>query len=135
MAARSRLVCAAALAAVIAAGLGSRVFGHHLPWVVATYAGDTLYATMALVGLALLAPRAATSGLATAALAWSVGVEISQLYRAQWIDAIRQALPGTLVLGYGFLWSDLAGYVAGVALGAAIDAGVLRRVGAVTARA
>ena len=135
MAARSRLVCAAALAAVVAAGLASRVFGHHLPWVVATYAGDTLYATMALVGLALLAPRASTSGLAAWALGWSVAVEISQLYRAPWLDAIRRTLPGALVLGYGFLWSDLACYAAGVALGAAIDVGVLRRVGAAAARA
>jgi hypothetical protein len=129
MLARSRLVCAAALVAVIAAGLGSRVFGRHLPWLVVTYAGDTLYATMALVGLALLAPRASTGGLVTAALVWSVGVEISQLYHGPWIDAVRRTVPGALVLGYGFLWSDLACYVVGVALGAAIDVWVLRRHG------
>jgi hypothetical protein len=126
-AARSPLVCAAALAAVVAAGLGSRVFGRHLPWLVATYAGDTLYATMVVVGLALLMPRASTRALASWALAWSVAVEISQLYRAPWIDAIRRTMPGALVLGQGFLWSDLACYVVGVALGAAIDAAVLRR--------
>lgn len=127
--ARSRLLCAGALAAVIAAGLGSRVFGRHLPWPIATYAGDTLYATMAFVGLALLVPRASTARLVLAALAWSVSVEITQLYHAPWIDAIRRTLPGALVLGHGFLWSDLACYVVGVAVGAAIDVCVVRRRG------
>jgi hypothetical protein len=126
MPARSRLACAATLAAVVAAGLGSRVFGDRLPWLVATYAGDTLYATMIFVGLAVLMPRATTARLAAAALAWSVSVEISQLFRAPWIDAIRRTVPGALVLGYGFLWSDLACYVVGVALGAALDRGLLR---------
>ena len=48
---------------------------------------------------------------------------MSQLYHAPWIDAIRDTLPGALVLGYGFLWSDLACYAAGVALGAGVEAG------------
>ena len=118
---RSRLACGIALALVIAAGLGSRVFGHSLPAIVATYGGDTLYATMVFVGLALLAPRWSTGRLALAALACSCAIEMSQLYHAPWIDAIRATRPGALVLGYGFLWSDLACYVAGVALGAAAD--------------
>ena len=126
---RSRVVYGLALAVVIAAGLGSRVFAASLPVVVATYGGDTLYATMVFVGLAILAPRWSTASLAGAALALSMAIEISQLYHAPWIDAIRATTPGALVLGYGFLWSDLACYVAGVALGGALDAAMRRGAG------
>jgi hypothetical protein len=124
---RSRVVYATALLIVIAAGLGSRVFGRALPAFVATYAGDTLYATMMFVGLGVLAPRWTTARLAGAAFAICCTIEVSQLYHAPWIDAIRRTLPGALVLGSGFLWSDLACYAAGVALGAGIETGLPRR--------
>jgi hypothetical protein len=120
-------VYAVALLLVIAAGLGSRVFGHVLPAFVAAYAGDTLYATMVFAGLGIVAPRRSTGRLAATALALSWAIEASQLYHAPWIDAIRRTLPGALALGHGFLWSDLACYVAGVALGAAAE--TLRRSG------
>ena len=121
---RSRVVFAIALLIVVAAGLGSRVFGRALPVFVATYAGDTLYATMAFVGLGMLAPRWSTARVAAAAFAICCAIEVSQLHHAPWIDAIRATLPGALVLGYGFLWSDLACYAAGVALGAGLEAGL-----------
>ena len=121
---RSRVAYAIALAVVVAAGLGSRVFGPWLPAVVATYAGDTLYATMVFVGLGILAPRWSTTRLAVTALACSCAIETSQLYHAPWIDAIRDTLPGALVLGYGFLWSDVACYAAGVAVGAGVEAAI-----------
>jgi hypothetical protein len=124
--ARSRVVYGFALAVVIAAGLGSRGFGASLPRFVATYAGDTLYATMVVIGLAILATRWPTARLVGTALALSVAIEISQLYHAPWIDAIRRTTPGALGLGYGFLWSDLACYLAGVVLGGALDAALSR---------
>ena len=126
LSARSRLAYGIALVLVIAAGLGSRVFGRALPAVVATYAGDTLYATMVFVGLGILAPRWSTARLAVTALACSCAIEVSQLYHAPWIDAIRRTLPGALVLGYGFLWSDLACYAAGVALAAGVETAARR---------
>jgi hypothetical protein len=119
--ARSRVVYGIALPLVIAAGLGSRVFGQHLPPLIATYAGDTLYATMVFVGLGLVAPRWSTARLAVTALAICCAIEISQLHHAPWIDALRRTLPGALVLGHGFLWSDLACYAAGVAFGAGVE--------------
>ena len=118
---RARVAYAAALLLVVAAGLGSRVFGRYLPTFVATYAGDTLYATMVFVLFGIAAPRWSTARVGGAALAVSCAIEVSQLYHAPWIDAIRATIPGALVLGYGFLWSDLACYVAGVALGAGVE--------------
>jgi hypothetical protein len=122
---RSRIAYAAALLLVVAAGLGSRVFAPHLPAFVAAYAGDTLYATMVFILFGIAAPRWSAARVGAAALASSCAIEVSQLYHAPWIDAIRATVPGALVLGYGFLWSDLACYVAGVALG--VGAETLRR--------
>ena len=46
---------------------------------------------------------------------------MSQLYHAPWIDSIRHTTLGGLILGYGFLWSDLACYAVGVGLGVVIE--------------
>ena len=121
-AAAPRRVYAIALVVVIAAGLASRRFGHVLPAFVATYAGDTLSASMVFVGLGFVFPRWSTAKVAATALAFAYLDEISQLYHAPWIDAIRATAPGALVLGYGFLWSDIACYTAGVALAASLEA-------------
>jgi hypothetical protein len=51
----------------------------------------------------------------------SVGVELSQLYHAPWIDSIRQTTLGGLILGFGFLWTDLACYAFGVGLGVLLE--------------
>jgi hypothetical protein len=46
---------------------------------------------------------------------------MSQLYHAPWIDSNRGTTLGALVLGHGFVWSDLACYAVGVGLGASIE--------------
>ena len=68
-------------------------------------------------GIGLVLPRASTWTVALLAMAFSVLIEVSQLYHAPWIDSIRRTTLGGLVLGFGFLWSDLACYAAGVGLG------------------
>jgi hypothetical protein len=45
-------------------------------------------------------------------------VELSQLYHAPWIDGLRQIRLAALLLGHGFLWSDLVCYAVGVGVGA-----------------
>jgi hypothetical protein len=110
----------------VGGGLASRRDPSVLPGFVAAYAGDTLWATTVFWLLALVFRRAPTRSLAIAALSIAVAVEISQLYHAPWIDALRANAVGALVLGYGFLWSDLACYAAGVALAAAIDAAIVK---------
>jgi hypothetical protein len=92
-----------------------------LPTFLAQYAGDTLWAMMAFIGVAFLAPTWSTFRLAIVAMAVSAAVEVSQFYHAPWIDAVRHWRVGGLVLGYGFLWSDLACYTVGVILGVALD--------------
>ena len=105
----------------MALGLGSRRFGTSLPTFVATYAGDTLWALTVFLVAGALSPRARMSRRAAIALAVSHGVEISQLYHAPWIDALRLTALGGLMLGFGFLWSDLACYTVGVAAGVLLE--------------
>jgi hypothetical protein len=120
---RSRWRYAAAVAVVIAAGLGSRAVASALPWWLAKNAGDALYATMVLFGIGFVAPRIRTSTAAAIALAFCAAIECSQLVHTPWLDAVRDTLPGHLVLGQGFHAFDLACYAIGVALGAALEVG------------
>jgi hypothetical protein len=101
--------------------LGSRSGAAWLPAFVAAYAGDTLWAAMVYVTLLFIWPRLPVVQAAGWALGISFFVEISQLYRAPWIDEVRAHRVGALVLGHGFLWSDLACYSVGVLLAAGVD--------------
>ncbi len=109
------------LATTIVLGLGSRRFGAVLPGFIASYAGDTLWALALFLFLGFLLPRMTTGRVAALTFAGSLLVEISQLYHAPWIDSVRQTTIGGLILGFGFLWSDLACYAAGVGLGVALE--------------
>ena len=102
-------------------GIGSRRYAHALPGFIAAYAGDTLWALAAFLGIGLVLPRQSTRTIALLAMAFSVAIELSQLYHAPWIDSIRQTTLGGLILGFGFLWSDLACYAAGVGLGVILE--------------
>lgn len=118
---RSIVLYLALTLATIALGLATRQFPSVFPALVAEYGGDVLWASMMLWLMALVRPTAATRSLALSALGVSFAVEVSQLYHAPWIDAVRATRSGALVLGQGFLWSDLASYTVGVVLAAALD--------------
>lgn len=115
---RSRIKYAVWLFAVILLGLASRAYAPTLPRMVAEYVGDVLWALAAYLMVALLFPRLPTGRVAAAAGLFSLAVELSQLYQAPWIERVRQTGPAALLLGHGFLWSDLICYGLGVGLGA-----------------
>ena len=106
----------------IGAGLASRRYAEFLPGFIARYAGDALWATMVFWFLALAWRRAGTGRLAASAIVIAFAVEFSQLYRATWIDSIRETQIGALALGSGFLWSDLVCYAVGVCIAVVLDA-------------
>ncbi len=85
---------------------------------------------MVFFWLALFLPRASTARLAAGALGIAVAVEFSQLWRTPWLEAVRDTRIGALVLGQGFLMSDIACCVAGVALAVLIDRNAVARIGA-----
>lgn len=118
---RSRWRLAFLIVATIALGLASRVWRKHLPPMVGDYAGDTLYALMLFWMAGFLFPSLSTRRVIARAFMVCVLIEVSQLYQADWINAIRHTRVGGLVLGFGFLWSDLICYAAGVALGGTLE--------------
>lgn len=111
---RSRILYLILLIAVMASGLLSRRYEAMLPDWLNTYLGDALWATMIFVGFAFLFPREKSKRIAIVSLVFCYLIEISQLYQADWINAIRHTTLGGLVLGFGFLWSDILAYTIGV---------------------
>lgn len=99
-------------------GLGSRKFGGILPQFLKEYAGDTLWALMVFLGFGFLFAEMPTGKVMLAALVFSYAIEFSQLYQAEWINALRHTTLGGLILGFGFLWSDLICYTIGILAGA-----------------
>ncbi|WP_198316494.1 DUF2809 domain-containing protein [Cystobacter fuscus] len=126
---RSRAMLVPCLLLLVMLGLGSRsaVARQVLPGFVTEYAGDTLWATLVYVGILLLWPRLSVGRAAAGALGFSVVIELSQLFHPPWLDALRANPFVALVLGRGFLVSDLFCYAVGVALGVGIDMGLLSR--------
>jgi hypothetical protein len=108
------------LLAVILLGLASRAYSPPLPSFVRAYVGDALWALAAYLTVALLLPSLSIRWVAVTAGLFSLTVELSQLYHAAWIDRLRQVRVAALVLGYGFLWSDLVCYGVGVGVGVGI---------------
>ena len=125
---RKRTTYATLTAIVILLGLISRSdAASALPGFIGAYAGDTLWALTLFLMLGTILPEARTGVLAVATIVVSFGVELSQLYQAPWINAIRETKLGALALGAGFKWSDLICYTVGCALGAVPEFVIARR--------
>ncbi|KAA0766607.1 DUF2809 domain-containing protein [Bacillus sp. SH5-2] len=118
---RNRLRYAMFTIIVIILGLSSRKFAFVLPDLLNDYLGDALWALMIFIGFGFLFPKIETKKLAVISLLFCYGIEMSQLYHAPWIDSIRTTTLGGLVLGYGFLWSDLIAYTIGVGIGILLE--------------
>jgi hypothetical protein len=114
---RSRISYLIAAIAVALLGLSSRRYSRLLPEFLASYAGDILWALMAFLGIGMLFARWTTLRVTVTALLFAFTIELSQLYHASWLDQIRHTRVGGLILGYGFLWSDLICYGIGIAGG------------------
>ena len=124
---RNRYIYSLLLVITIAIGLASRHFPGILPQWVQLYLGDTLWALMVFLLFGFSFHNKSTLWIAIAALLFSYSIEISQLYHATWIDALRANPLGGLILGFGFLWSDLVCYTIGVGFGYRMEKVFLKR--------
>ncbi|SFJ51418.1 MULTISPECIES: DUF2809 domain-containing protein [unclassified Bacillus (in: firmicutes)] len=114
---RNRLLYAMMTIIVIVLGLCSRKIAHVLPHILNTYLGDTLWALMIFISFGFIFKSVQTKVIALLAISFCYIIEFSQLYHAGWIDHIRETTLGGLILGYGFLWSDLLAYAIGIGIG------------------
>ncbi len=92
--------------------------------VIGTWLGDVLYAVMIFFLWSVLFPKQALIRQALFALLICYAIEFLQLYQAQWMLNLRATRLGSLVLGHGFLWSDIALYT----LGVLVAVGIGRRI-------
>ena len=92
-----------------------------LPQIISSYSGDALWALMVFFLFSFLFNKKSTIFILVISIIFSYGIEISQLYHAPWIDSIRATTLGGLILGFGFLWSDLVCYTIGIIIGIIID--------------
>jgi len=102
---------------VMILGLSTRYFSVYLPNWINIYLGDSLWALMIFFLFGFIFKTIDTRWIAVLAFLFSFSIEISQLYHSQWIDTVRHTRLGGLVLGYGFLWSDLLSYSIGIGIG------------------
>jgi len=123
---RKRLFYGIAVLSVIITGLASRKFSAYLPGFIADYAGDTLWALMVFLLIGFVFRNISTGRAAAVSLLFSYSIELSQFYQAPWINSIRHTRIGGLVLGFGFLWSDIFCYTTGITIGAILEKYLLK---------
>lgn len=122
---RNRFIYSILLLGVILLGLGSRMKNSSLPSWVSLYVGDVLWALMIFLITGLLFRKRSTSWVAMIAAGYAFLTEMSQLYQAPWINALRRTALGGLLLGFAFLWSDLIAYTIGVTIGVLLEKYIL----------
>lgn len=106
---------------VLILGYSIRHYSALLPTFLDTYAPDALWALLVFLLVAAIKPDMSTWRTALIAFAFAYGIEFSQLYQASWINDIRAIWLGGLLLGHGFLWSDLLCYSTGIGIGALLS--------------
>lgn len=111
----------------IITGLSLRYFARYLPRWINLYVGDFLWAFMILFIFSVIFKKKSTLKIMILSLIYCYLIEISQIYHAQWIDNIRQTLVGHLILGRGFLLSDLISYTIGILVGGFVEFNYLEK--------
>jgi len=124
---RNRLLYLLFVVITILSGLASRQYSNILPQWINLYLGDALWALMVFLMASFLFHSKSTRWVAIVALIFSYSIEISQLYHAPWIDVLRANRLGGLILGFGFLWSDLVCYTVGIGCGAFMETVFLKK--------
>ncbi|MEP7144905.1 MAG: DUF2809 domain-containing protein [Ferruginibacter sp.] len=88
----------------------------HYQWfhpLIVEYGGDIIWSGMFVFFLRIFFVNTALWKLALINYIMGVADEFSQLSHAGWIVAVRHTYLGRLLLGVGFLWSDIVCYAIG----------------------
>ena len=118
---RYRLAITGIAGGVIVLGLLSRSSLISPASFVGRYSGDALWALLVYLMFRWLFPAHSVIRSAVYASVFALAVETSQLVHAPWIDALRSIRLVHLLLGSGFVWSDLLCYAIAIAIGACLE--------------
>lgn len=114
---KRRIVYFILILLIVPLGLATRKRPEFFYPFIAEYGGDAFWSTMFFFLFRIWQPGQPAWKIALYTFLFSVAVELSQLYHAEWIDKIRDTFLGKMLLGNTFYWSDIACYFAGTLLG------------------
>jgi hypothetical protein len=112
----SRLVVLVNILAIVPLGYIIR-FSPSLPEYIRDPFGSIAYQLFWILLVLFIYPPANLRLTAIWVCVGSCAIEFFQLYQPPWLQAIRATLPGRLVLGTSFVWSDFPAYFVGSYLG------------------
>ena len=108
---RNRKIYLGLIIITIIIGILSRT--NLIPELIYPYVGDFFYALMFFFIIGFLFPNMKTLKIALISISICYIIELFQLYQSDWINNIRNNKLGGLILGFGFLWSDIVSYTLG----------------------
>ena len=88
-----------------------------IPELIYPYIGDFFYSLMFFIIIGFLFPNMKTLKTVLISTGICYSIELFQLYQSDWINSIRNYKLGGLILGFGFLWSDMISYTFGGFIG------------------
>ncbi|MGC9397185.1 MAG: DUF2809 domain-containing protein [Anaerolineae bacterium] len=123
---RHTRICLLMMLAITAFGLPARIIQDRLPTWYVQYFGDYLWAMLLFFVFALILQSMSTFKVAVVTLLFTYSIEVSQLFHPPWLETLRSIKVFALILGYGFLWSDIVAYTLGISTGALVEHFLLR---------
>ncbi len=116
------------IAVTIVIGLKSRSSSTDSSTLFGQYGGDILWAFMIYWGAALLFFKQTVKLPTAVSFVFSYAIEFSQFCKWEKLMELRATRFGALILGHGFLFSDLICYSIGIAAAVLIDYFIVRRI-------
>ena len=105
-------------AALVSGALGYWLrFDAPVPYWVRDGSGGVAYVVFWICLAGFVGPKLSAFRAAVCVLAATCTLEFLQQWHPVWLEAMRRTLPGRLVLGTTFEWSDLPPYFVGALLG------------------
>ncbi|MBW4418653.1 MAG: DUF2809 domain-containing protein [Myxacorys californica WJT36-NPBG1] len=102
---------------IIPVGYGVRFSQGWLPNSLHDALGSLAYEVFWILLVQLLYPKIPPLRIAIAVSLATCAIEVLQLWQPSWLQALRATLPGRLVLGNTFSWSDFPPYFIGSVMG------------------
>jgi hypothetical protein len=122
-----RLALLLSLIAIVPLGYWVRFRGVFPEWLNDAL-GSVAYEIFWILLVVFLLPRLAIKRVAVGVCLATSAIECLQLYQPDWLQALRHTLPGRLILGNQFSWSDFPPYFVGSLAGLGWVRAVSKRV-------
>ncbi len=108
-----RMILVSLIGIIVLIPLG--LYSRHLKWI-PEETGDALWAMMVFCLWRIILVKQSLRLVAIISLTHSFLVEFSQILRWSWLVSFRSTFIGHMMLGQGFLWTDLLAYLIGILL-------------------